>query len=62
MKQDEQKAIQCPVCAETVDLTERGQIPAHGRRMGVGIIPCEAAHPGWGFSREWAKPVEKKRK
>lgn len=61
MKKPDQTPTACPICREPIVCAD-GKIPRHGRRMGVGIWPCEAASAGVGFRRIWAKEVSKEKK
>lgn len=61
MKHPDQIATACPICNVYIVCTD-GKIPKHGRRMGIGIWPCEAAGAGVGFRRTWAKEASKEKR
>ena len=61
MKLDAEDTVPCPLCGTPLVMRD-GKAPKHGRRMGVGIMPCDMAAPGVGFSRQWAKKASKEKK
>lgn len=61
MRQPEEDLVPCKLCGTPLVMQD-GKIPKHGRRMGVGIMPCEAVAPGVGFTRQWAKKARREGK
>jgi len=61
VKLDAEDTVPCPLCGTPLVMRD-GKAPKHGRRMGVGIMPCDMAAPGVGFSRQWAKKASKEKK
>ena len=50
--------LPCPICRTPV-VFENGLPAKHGRRQGEGMEPCGVGEPGFGFRRQYVKPVKK---